>query len=377
MWDAELLSALIGDVYDASLDPALWPAVLEQSSKFVGGCAAGLYSKDSVSKSADVNPSYSFGTDVRVQQNYMENYARMDPTTTGNFFFGVGEIISITDILPFEEFVETRFYKEWVKPLGWIDTATSVLEKTSTSYSVLSVFRHERDGLVDEACRRRMQLLVPHIRRAVLIGKTIQLKTAEADTFADTLDGLAAGMFLVDLAGRLVHANARGYAMLAEEGILRAAGGRLVANDPGADQALRDAFAATESGDRGLGTQGIAVPLATNGQLYVAHVLPLTSGARRKAGASYAAAAAVFVRRAELDAPMAPEVIAKLYGLTPSELRVLLAVFESGGVPNVAEALGISEATAKTHLRRLFEKTGTERQADLVKLVAGFASSSA
>jgi DNA-binding CsgD family transcriptional regulator len=84
------------------------------------------------------------------------------------------------------------------------------------------------------------------------------------------------------------------------------------------------------------------------------------------------AVAAIFVRSAELDTPAAPEVIAKLYGLTPSELRVLLAVFESGGVPNVAEALGISEATAKTHLRRLFEKTGTGRQADLVKLVAGF-----
>jgi DNA-binding CsgD family transcriptional regulator len=103
-------------------------------------------------------------------------------------------------------------------------------------------------------------------------------------------------------------------------------------------------------------------------------VLPLTSGSRRKAGSSYAAAAAVFVRKAGLDTPAAPEVIARLYGLTPSELRVLLAVFESGGVPNVADALGISEATAKTHLRRLFEKTGTARQADLVKLVAGFAA---
>ena len=107
-------------------------------------------------------------------------------------------------------------------------------------------------------------------------------------------------------------------------------------------------------------------------QHYVGHVLPLTSGVRRKAGSGYAAVAAVFVRKAELEAPQAPEVIAKTYGLTPSELRVLLAVFDSGGVLNIAEALGISEATAKTHLRRLFEKTGTKRQADLVKLVAGF-----
>jgi DNA-binding CsgD family transcriptional regulator len=51
----------------------------------------------------------------------------------------------------------------------------------------------------------------------------------------------------------------------------------------------------------------------------------------------------------------------------------LLALFDAGGVSEIAEVLNISEATTKTHLHRLFAKTGTERQADLVKLVAGFA----
>jgi DNA-binding NarL/FixJ family response regulator len=52
-------------------------------------------------------------------------------------------------------------------------------------------------------------------------------------------------------------------------------------------------------------------------------------------------------------------------------LRVLLAVVEVGGVPEVAEALGVAETTVKTHLSRLFEKTGVRRQADLVKVIAG------
>lgn len=373
--DAERLSDLIGEIYDAALDPALWPDVLEQSTKFAGCVAAGLYSRDAVSKSADIKPGYTFGADLGFQAIYLQTYARLDPTTTGFFFFDVGEIVTVTDILPIEEFLETRFYKEWVKPQGWIDTASSVLEKTSTNYSVISLLRHERDGFADEACRHRLRLLVPHIRRAAVIGNTIQLTKAEASTFADALDGLAAGMFLVDRSGRLVHANARGHAMLAEGSVFRATGGRLIANDPDANQLLRDALSAAEDGDLGLGTRGIAVPLVADGQRYVAHVLPLTSGARRKTGVGYSAVAAVFVRKAEVEAPAAPEVIAKLYGLTPGELRVLLALFESGGVPNVSEALGISEATAKTHLRSLFEKTRTQRQADLVKLVAGFAGS--
>ena len=78
--------------------------------------------------------------------------------------------------------------------------------------------------------------------------------------------------------------------------------------------------------------------------------------------------------RAELVAPSPPELIAKSYRLTPSELRVLLAVVEVGGVPEVALALGISETTVKTHLQRVFEKTASKRQVDLVKLVAGYMS---
>lgn len=105
---------------------------------------------------------------------------------------------------------------------------------------------------------------------------------------------------------------------------------------------------------------------ARNGERYVAHVLPLTSGVRRRAGAAYSAVAALFVRRAALAIPSAPEVIARTYKLTPTELRVLLAIVEIGGTPEVAEALGVAETTVKFHLRRLFEKTGTHRQADLV-----------
>ena len=107
-------------------------------------------------------------------------------------------------------------------------------------------------------------------------------------------------------------------------------------------------------------------PIAVSSTLLV---LPLTSGARRRAGSTYAAAAAVFVHKAA-DAPSPPELLGKPYKLTPTELRVLLAIVEVGGLPEVAEALGIAASTVKTHLGRLFAKTNTNRQVDLVKLVA-------
>jgi len=117
------------------------------------------------------------------------------------------------------------------------------------------------------------------------------------------------------------------------------------------------------------------VPLrAFDDHRHVAHVLPLTSGARRQAGVAYSAAATVFVRKVSLDTRSPMEAIARLYKLTVSELRVLQAIVEVGGVPAVAETFGISESTVKTHLHRVFAKTGLKRQVDLANLVAAHAS---
>lgn len=283
--------------------------------------------------------------------------------------------MATADLIPYDEFLQTRMYKEWAQPQGLVDFVSALLDKSVTSAAMFGVFRHERHGVVDDEARRRMRLLVPHIRRAVLIGRVIDTKTAEAATFADALDGLSAGMLLVDANGRIVHANAVSHAMIAKGDLLYAASGTLVARDQVANQALRDVFAAAGCGDATVGTKGIAVSLASReGERYVAHVLPLTSGARRQAGTSYAAAAALFVHKAALEIPSPPEIIAKTFALTPSELRVLLAIVEIGGTPETAEALGIAEETVKTHLKRLFAKTGATRQVDLVKLVAGYSS---
>ena len=162
-----------------------------------------------------------------------------------------------------------------------------------------------------------VRLIVPHVRRAALIGKVIEQKTAEAATLADTLDGISAGMLLLDASGRIVRANAAGQAMLAKAEVLHAAGGRLVANDRQSDRMLSDIVASAEDGDVALGIKGIALPPNARGsERYVAHVLPLTSGARRRGGAAYRAAAALFVHKAALDDPSPLEAIARVYVVT-------------------------------------------------------------
>jgi DNA-binding CsgD family transcriptional regulator len=372
MCESQRVSDLVGDIYDAALDPAKWIGVLTKIVDFAGGRAGALAIKDSASELIEAH--YQFGVDPDYMQAYSETYSKFCPLT-GVPFFGVGEIVSLPDLVPYEEYRQGCFYQEWARPQGWIDVASAVLEKSATGCAFLGVVRGEAGGMVDNEMRRRIAVIAPHVRRAILIGKAIQFKCTETAVFTETFDGLAAGMFLVDGRGQIVHANVAGRVMLGAGDFLRSIRGQLVAGDAQVNQALREVFAVAEQGNAALGIKGIALPLtAHDGERYVAHVLPLTSGARRGAGISYTATAAVFVRKAALETPSPPEVIGRTFKLTPMELRVLIAVVEVGGVPEVATALGVAVTTIKTHVSRLFEKTGACRQADLVKLVAGFST---
>ena len=373
MEEVERVSRLIGDIYDASLDPGLWPTVFEKAGAYVQASTATVISQDTVSKTAHVY--FDWGTEPPYAQLYLEKYCKLNPVFPTILLFGVGETHCFPDCVPREEFCRTRFAREWLMPQGHIDGLFTIVDKSATSCAVFSVFRQMNDGFVDDEMRRRFELITPHVRRALLIGKVIDLHKVQAAQLADSLDTLAAGMFLVDAMSHIAYANASGQMLLREASVLRATGGRLGAIDPVANQALQETFARSAQGDAAVGRRGIAMSLkARDGARYVANVLPLTSGARRNAGAVYSATAVVFVHRATLDMPSPPEALAREFRLTPAELRVLFAIIEVGNASEVAEVLGISEGTVRTHLHHLYGKTNTTRQTELVRLVAGYST---
>ena len=366
--DRQQLSDLISLVYDAAIDQSLWENAIERVAYFVGGVGAGLFCKDIDAQ--HVSAPHRFGI---VWPLPVALFRQIYPAAVGHFLAEIEQPTALADLMSYDELAATGFYLEWAQPQGLIDFVSAVIDRSATSVAMFGVFRHERNGFVDDETRHRMRLIAPHIRRAVMIARMFDLRIAEVATFADTLDGLDAGLCLVDAGGRLIHANAAGQAILDAGDVLHDVGGRLVACDAKINQTLREVFAAAEQGDEALGTKGIAVPLVgKDGERYIAHALPLTSG--RRAGLIYTAVAALFVRKAALAMSSRSEVIGKIFKLTPTELRVLLAIVEVGGVPEVAAALGVADTTVRTHVSRLFDKTGATRQADLVKLVAGYST---
>ena len=359
---------LIESIYDAGLHPELWSDVVVMLNVFIGSQACGLISKDTVSKSGATH--YYCGVDPHYIRLYSETYSHYDPLARLPRY---GEVRNIPDLVNFDEYRRGRFYQEWLRPQGCVDVANVVLEQSKSPCPMLMTVIPGRD-MLDAGQRARMQSLVPHASRALMINRAIERKQQRATALADVVDRLNAGVILLDAACRIVHSNPAADTILAADDVLRAISGRLVTRFPEANRALRDIF--RDPGEVAVAAaEGRKIPLSSHdGSHYVAHVIALPSLLRDGATERTSAVGALLVWKAELDSRSCAGLIDRAFQLTPAELRVLQSIVEVGGVPETAAALGIAETTVKTHLHRVFAKTGVSRQADLVKLAAGFSN---
>ena len=227
------------------------------------GQASAIYWNDAANNSGEaffddggIAPEY--------RQLYFEKYVSLNPTLTPRCFTAVEEPAATADLIPYGEFLKNCSHREWAKPQGLVDFVSIFLEKAAAKSAMFGVFRHERHGVVDEATRRRMRLIAPHIRRAAMISKVVSLKQNEAASLTEAMDGLRAGVILVDGDGKILHANVAAHAILDEGCILRASAGRLVSGDARTNAELRVIFAVAAHGDLAAGARGVPLPSAAN-----------------------------------------------------------------------------------------------------------------
>ena len=206
------------------------------------------------------------------------------------------------------------------------------------------------------------------------ISDALNLRAVKAEALEATLDGLASGVYLADREGRIVYMNRSAERQVKTSNALRIVNHRLSPVDQGARAALVKALAAAtvDESDAPSGGNTLALP-GTDDRGLVATILPLNRGERRDLYGSFAATAAVFVQDPIVVPPLPGEAFAKLYGLTGSELRVLLAMAPGLSVKEAAEMLGIGDTTAKTHLQSIYAKTGTSKQTELMHLFMSLA----
>lgn len=151
---------------------------------------------------------------------------------------------------------------------------------------------------------------------------------------------------------------------------IRIVNDRISPTDPDARAALSRAIdkASRDDGAADQSAYSLAIP-DVGGAGFVAMLLPVARGSRRDVVTSFSASVAVFMKDPAEASLMPGEAFARLYGLTGGELRVLVALAQGMGAKEAADVLGIGEPTVRTHLQRIFSKTGTTRQANLLRLL--------
>lgn len=191
--------------------------------------------------------------------------------------------------------------------------------------------------------------------------------TAWQPAAAAALDALALAVLVVDRQGHILHANREAADLLERpDGALsgqHASGGCLGARQAEGRSRLHALIQAAcdgRSGDAG-------------------GFLQLESGGPDEPGVSVCVSPLV-----DTAAPGRAVVVARLlraqgrievqlrtlFGLTRAEAQVGAALARGGCLAEIAAELGISVTTARTHVARIFLKTGTRQQSQLVALVA-------
>jgi DNA-binding CsgD family transcriptional regulator len=140
---------------------------------------------------------------------------------------------------------------------------------------------------------------------------------------------------------------------------------RVALKDGGADKLLRDAIATLDR-ESGQAVRSFPVRDADAEAAMVAHILPI----RRTARDIFVRCAAVLVLT-PVTAPQAPlvELVQSLFDLTPAEARVARDLAAGETVETIASARGVSQNTIRAHVRGVLEKTGCNRQVDVVSLL--------
>jgi DNA-binding CsgD family transcriptional regulator len=368
---------LVDLIYQASVDAELWPVVLERLVDLIDAEGATLHWYD-------LFTGESTGVGARVDQVALDaafaEFSHCNPLTDKdpetkrrrlrNF---VPKIRRDTDWLPKEEFLRTAYYNDFFQAFGFhSDVGLGLMAEDvgggAFEGAGVNVFRHKRRGAWTDDNMAVCAALHPHLIRSYKLGRKISAKQALGEGLVEVIDRSPFGLFMLDHQGRVGHVNTVARALISEPDGLTILGGRLAARrhaDTRRLQHLIDRAASSDGGLRTGGSMALTTPCRRR-------PLSLTvSPVRGDRGVLFPSGPAVVVCVTDPEATVSlPEQqLRDLFGLTPAEGRVALAVVEGLEPARAAEHLNLSLPTVRTHLAHIFDKTDTSGQVALTGLL--------
>jgi len=281
----------------------------------------------------------------------------------------LGEVYKDHQVYGVEPLRRSRIWQEWMQPQDMYGGMACRLAEKGQAFWFFDVQRGRSQDGFDDQDAALLRKLYPVLRRVVELRRHIGRVTIQRDEARGALDRLALGIVILDAEMRISYANEGADEILAEpDGPIGLRQGRLYARQPGDQRRLRplidgalccthdplanhQASMILHGGDGGHSVSACVMPAAPSPAFHRPHGLVM-----------------IALRRLET----ASDIVActrQLFDLTDTEAKFASALASGLSLTEAAVAQGVRISTARTHLARIFQKTNTRQQSQLVSLL--------
>lgn len=311
---------------------------------------------------APANPAFSAG---------YPSYASRNPWFLSSEPYAPGRVLTGDELLANRELVKSDFYRGLLKPHGLLHCLFGVVVRRGDLVHCVGLLRGESEARYGEREKTGVRTVLAHLSLAL----ETRWRLRESADFARALQGIvdrqAHASLLVDGDGRVVHANRSAITLAATGGGVLVEDGRLLAAAPIDRAALRSAIrdvtrAVIDGADT---TRAVTLSVPGGRHSVVVSVHPACSMFVADTGEGRPLAL-VAARSSQVAHDVASCSLVKQFRLSPAQARLSVLIVTGHSLADAAQKLHVSENTARSHLKQVFQKTNTHGQMELVHLHA-------
>lgn len=357
---------LIGQIYEAGVEPRLWDAtLLRLGDRFRanGGILA-----TTVGGSNRLSFSSEFGAEPGWQALYNREFHKPELNPLFPAFRRLRPGVAAADwmLLPKQYLMRSPFYNEWSAPQDRHTYFGLVTSAGPQTVGAMMFCRGRRPGDFASEEVALLQALSPHLVRAVGLSRHLGALAGQRQLCGALLDVTANPIIVVEPDGRIVQANHAAWRILnAADGLL-VRRDRLTAARPADTSAMRRRIRATAERDLAA-RETFAVVRCSGARPYGVTMTPVPVDAVGLEPGRVLIA--IFIADPDAMPPDMASILQTSYGLTPAEATlVALLAHDTPSLADAADRLSVSRTTVKTHLKHCYQKTGTRRQTELIRL---------
>jgi DNA-binding CsgD family transcriptional regulator len=356
---------IVASFYEASLDETVWPEALAKLREAVDADAAALVVHDFEAGLGRIVAASGLKADVI--SSYGRRYSRFNVWMQREALFSTpATVIEGHAIVSLAAVRDSLFYREWLQPAEVFEHAFLLLCRSGQLATVISLSRREGRGPFPRTAIERLQEVAPDLARGFAAGRQARRLDGFRRAATEVLDTLPFGLILLNGNGAVISANriSRRLLDLGHPLFLESSG--LAVEINGRHLRLRDLLSQITADGNTSEPYAFSIPRQN------LRPLTLLASVCRAPGEPLdddVPAAILYIGDPE-QAPLVDHTrVARLYGLSRAESRVAALLASGYRLDQAAEVLGVAYETVRKHLKQIFGKTGTVRQAELVRML--------